>query len=81
MRYSIKTPNERIYNVVADPEQGSKSQLFLKPTSSATHIDGNFLGDSGRFFDFEIWENFSYASQKLDLNDVSGSFTRFTYSY
>jgi len=81
MTYSIKTPNERINNVASDSEQLTKSQLFLRSTASATHIDGNFLGDSGRFFDFEMWGSFSYSNQKIDLNDVSGSFTRFTYSY
>lgn len=81
MSYSIRTPNERIYNVADDPGNLTKAHLYLKANSSDSHIFGNFLGDSGRFFDFEALGNFTYSSPKLDLNDVAGTFTRFSYSY
>lgn len=81
MAYSIRTPNERIYNVAAELDNLTKSQIFLKASSSDSRIFGNFLGDSGRFFDFELWGNFTYSGPKLDLNDVAGTFTKLSYSY
>ena len=81
MAYSIKTPNERIYNVAADPDNLSKSEILIDSSSSSTSLTGHFLGDSGRFFDFEMQGRFSYSGSKLDLSDVNGTFTRMAYSY
>ena len=81
MAYSIKTPNERIYNVAVDTENATKSQILIDSQSSSTYLTGHFLGDSGRFFDFEMSGQFTYSGSKLDLNDVAGTFTRMAYSY
>lgn len=81
MAYTITTPNERIYNLSAETDNLPKSSLLIHKSSNATLVTGNFLGDSGRFFDFEMRGQFTFAPNKSDLNDVSGQFTSFSYSY
>jgi Ca2+-binding RTX toxin-like protein len=81
MSYSIKTPNDRINNAVEKFETIIKSEIIIDSRSTTNHIFAQFLHDSGRFLDGEVWGNFHFIRSPLDLTDVTGEFTRSTVSY